>query len=213
MTPCLSTSSMPMWHSNRQTRLHPLSSRSSVGLYPRYHALCDVIKRALDTIVFSSILEPTGLSREDVKRPDCVTIFQFSSGKCLVWDSTYKRWHPTIPARLLLTPKGGILLYIWSFRTFMKSNLWPLRPLVSMGQTFRFLNKVGRIAAECRHEPRERRCIMQRLSIRGNATGILSASPNSNFRQDMNSCIVALQSIMFLLPKYPSKTICPLYLL
>ena len=98
-------------------------------------------------------------------------------------------------------------------RTFMKSNLWPLRPLVSMDQIFRFLNKVGRIAAECRHEPRERRWIMQRLSIRGNATGILSASSNSNFRQDMNSCIVALESIMFLLPKYPSKTICPLYLL
>ena len=57
--------------------------------------------------------------------------------------------------------------------------------------TLRFLNKVGRIDAERRHESRERRWLMERLSIaklRGNTTVILSASPNSHGRQDMNSC-------------------------
>ena len=66
--------------------LYPLSCRRSDGRCIRHHGLNDVIKRALDTAGFPSILEPTCLSREDGKRPDGVTLFHFSSGKCLVWD-------------------------------------------------------------------------------------------------------------------------------
>ena len=67
--------------------------------------------------------------------------------------------------------------------------------------TLRFLDKVGGIAAERRQEPREQRWLMERLSIaifRCNATAILSASPNSHCRRDMNSylaldvCIIVL---------------------
>ena len=68
--------------------LHPLCCRRSVGCCPRHHALSDVIKRTLDTDGFPSILEPTGLSREDCKRLDGVTLFPFSDGHCLARDSS-----------------------------------------------------------------------------------------------------------------------------
>ena len=58
--------------------------------------------------------------------------------------------------------------------------------------TLRFLNKVGHIAAECRDEPRERRWLMERVSIamlRGNATAILSALLSSHCRYDMKRVI------------------------
>ncbi|XP_029654080.1 uncharacterized protein LOC115227355 [Octopus sinensis] len=71
-----------------QFGLHPLSCRESAGRFPRHSALNDVIRRALDSIGFPSVLEPPGLDRGDGKRPDGMTIFPFLEGKPLVWDST-----------------------------------------------------------------------------------------------------------------------------
>ena len=34
------------------------------------------------------MLEPTGLSRVNNKRPDGITLYPFSNGKCLAWDAT-----------------------------------------------------------------------------------------------------------------------------
>ena len=68
--------------------LHPLSCRCSVGRCPRQRALNDVIKRALNTAGFPSILQPTSLLPKEDKRPDKVTLFPFSGGKCLVRHAT-----------------------------------------------------------------------------------------------------------------------------
>ena len=68
--------------------LHPLSCRLSAGRIPRHCALNDIIRRALNTAGFHSILEPVGLDRGDGKRPDGLTVFPFQSGKSLVWDAT-----------------------------------------------------------------------------------------------------------------------------
>ena len=37
---------------------------------------------------FNAVLEPVGLDRGDGKRPDGMTVFPFSMGKCLIWDCT-----------------------------------------------------------------------------------------------------------------------------
>ena len=37
---------------------------------------------------YNEVLEPVGLDRGDGKRPDGITVFPFSRGKCLNWDST-----------------------------------------------------------------------------------------------------------------------------
>ena len=68
--------------------LHTLSCKYSAGRFPRHSAINDVIKRALSGCGIPSLLEPVGINRGDGKRPDGVTLFPFSRGKCLVWDAT-----------------------------------------------------------------------------------------------------------------------------
>ena len=68
--------------------LHPLSCRFSAGRLPRHSALNDIIKRALSSAGLNAVLEPVGLDRGDDKRPDGMTVFPFSMGKCLIWDCT-----------------------------------------------------------------------------------------------------------------------------
>ena len=68
--------------------LHTLSCRFSAGRLPRHSALNDIIKRAFSSPSFNAVLEPVGLDRGDGKRPDGMTVFPFSRGKCLIWDCT-----------------------------------------------------------------------------------------------------------------------------
>ena len=68
--------------------LHPLFFRFSSGRLPQHSALNDIIKRALSSAGFNAVLEPVGLDRGDGKRPDGMTVFPFSRGKCLIWDCT-----------------------------------------------------------------------------------------------------------------------------
>ena len=68
--------------------LHPLTSSRSVSHCPCLRAFNGIVKRAFDTAVFQSILEPAGLSLEDGTRSNGVTRFPLSGGKCLVWDAT-----------------------------------------------------------------------------------------------------------------------------
>ena len=50
--------------------------------------LNDVVKRALTAAGVPAWLEPVGLDRGDGRRPDGMTVFPYSEGKCLVWDAT-----------------------------------------------------------------------------------------------------------------------------
>ena len=66
--------------------IHGLSCIRSAGRQSRHVAINDVVKRALSSAQIPSMLEPTGLSRSDGKRPDGVTIAPWKSGCMLVWD-------------------------------------------------------------------------------------------------------------------------------
>ena len=48
----------------------------------------DVVKRSLQKPGLPSVMEPPGLDRGDGLRPDGITVFPFSGGRCLVWDYT-----------------------------------------------------------------------------------------------------------------------------
>ena len=54
----------------------------------RHATVNDIVHRALQAAGVPSQLEPSGLSRDDGKRPDRATIIPFSKGKWLVWDVT-----------------------------------------------------------------------------------------------------------------------------
>uniref|UniRef100_A0A8D8T3R7 Uncharacterized protein n=2 Tax=Cacopsylla melanoneura TaxID=428564 RepID=A0A8D8T3R7_9HEMI len=68
--------------------LHPLCCQKSSGRFFRHSEVNNIIKRALATIDVPSILEPTGMAREDGKRPDGATIIPWSCGQVLIWDFT-----------------------------------------------------------------------------------------------------------------------------
>ena len=68
--------------------LHGLSCRYSAGHLPRHSNLNDVVKRALATAGVPSWLEPLGLDRGDGRLSDGLTVFPFSEGRSLCWDST-----------------------------------------------------------------------------------------------------------------------------
>ena len=71
-----------------QLGTHGLSCMVSAGRLSRHFQANDVIKRALASANVPSILEPPGLSRQDGRRPDGLTLIPWSQGRCLVWDFT-----------------------------------------------------------------------------------------------------------------------------
>lgn len=67
---------------------HGLSCARSAGRIARHHNLNDVIRRALVTAGVPAVLEPSGLARDDGKRPDGMTLVPWKVGRALVWDAT-----------------------------------------------------------------------------------------------------------------------------
>ena len=67
---------------------HALTCRFSAGRLPRHTAMNDVVRRALLSAGVPAQLEPYGIDRGDGKRPDGMTVFPFSHGRCMVWDAT-----------------------------------------------------------------------------------------------------------------------------
>lgn len=68
--------------------LHPLSCSRSAGRFHRHSEINDILKRTLSSVNIPAILEPTGLSSNDGKRPDGVTLIPWANGKSLKWNAT-----------------------------------------------------------------------------------------------------------------------------
>ena len=67
---------------------YPLLCRFSAGRIPRNSALSNVVRRGLSAAGIPSMLKPSGLDRGDGKRPDGITVYHYSCGRCLIWDAT-----------------------------------------------------------------------------------------------------------------------------
>ena len=67
---------------------HGLSCKLSSARINRHSALNDIVHRSLIRATVPAVKEPTGLLRNDGKRPDGVTQIPWSFGKCLTWDVT-----------------------------------------------------------------------------------------------------------------------------
>ena len=67
---------------------HPLSCCFSSGRIFHHSALSDVVRRRHSAAGIPSMLEPSGLDRSDGKRPDGITVYPYSRGRCLIWDAT-----------------------------------------------------------------------------------------------------------------------------
>ena len=172
--------------------LHPLSCIRSAGRFPRHHAINDIIKRALDTAGFFSILEPAGLDQGDSKRPDGMrpdgmTIFPYSAGRPLVWDATCSdtfapgflaksaadAGHAARAAEERKCEKYASLSARFTFTPVAVETTGVFGP-----RSLAFLERLGRQASKRTGDSRESAWLFQRISIavvRGNVLCLLVA--------------------------------------
>jgi len=62
--------------------------KKAPGRIARHQVSNDIIWRTLSSAGIPAIKEPSGLSRQDGKRPDRLTLIPWQGGKPLVWDVT-----------------------------------------------------------------------------------------------------------------------------
>ena len=168
--------------------LHALSCQLSAGRLPRHAALNDTVKRALLSAGMPSILEPAGLDRGDGRRPDGMTTFPFSSGRCLIWDSTCVDTYADYVIHKSATQAGSAAQAAENRKQRRYAELgrrFQFQPIAvetsgSLGQsTLPFLKELGRRIARETGDTREVEYIFQRVSlavVRGNATSLLMGS-------------------------------------
>lgn len=172
--------------------LHGLSCRYSAGRIPRHTALNDIIKRSLMGAGVPAVLEPVGIDRGDGKRPDGITVFPFSGGKSLCWDSTcVDSFAETNLIRSAMEPGSAA----------SRAEDTKRRKYSELGARFRFepiavettgvfgkttasvVTEIGRRITGATGEPRETLWLEQRIGLaiqRGNAFSILSAAVESH---------------------------------
>ena len=68
--------------------LHAMVCKKAPGKHGRHHVLNDIIWHAFDRASIPAVKEPSGLCRNDGKRPDGLTLIHWQRGKPLVWDAT-----------------------------------------------------------------------------------------------------------------------------
>ena len=81
------SSSMQMWNDGGHIRYSPFVVPLQRRAHSRHSALNDVVRRGLSAAGIPSMLEPSGLDRGDGKRPDGITVYPYSCGRCLIWNA------------------------------------------------------------------------------------------------------------------------------
>jgi hypothetical protein len=171
---------------------HGLSCRMLAGTIPRHTELNAILKRALASAHVNSILEPAGMSRDDGKAPDGMTLVPWSRGKCLVWDATCA--DTTCKSYVQATSRAAgaaaerrEILKRSKYR-FLENNYifcpFAVETLGTFGvEALNLVKDLGKRIREVTGEPRSRLFLTQRISIaiqRGNAIGILASLPQSS---------------------------------
>jgi len=167
--------------------LHGLSCKYSAGRHPRHTAINDVVKRALQSAGIPSILEPVGVDRGDGKRPDGITIFPFSNGKCLCWDATCTDTYAEtyLNGSAVLARSAACGAEVRKRRKYaMLAARFRFEPVAvetagCYGEsTGKFIMEIGRRITEATDDLRETYWLEQRIGLavqRGNAYSILSS--------------------------------------
>ena len=167
--------------------LHGLSCRLNAGRFARHSELNLVIKRALYKANVPCLLEPPGLSRDDGKRPDGVTLCPLTMGRSLVWDvtdafapgmlnqSAIEAGSAAHQAERRKLSKYAVLAVNYIIQPLAFETSGGYGPL-----TTSFLSTLSKKLAEGAGDSREGLWFRQRLSlaiVRGNAASVLACSP------------------------------------
>ena len=164
--------------------LHGLSCVRSQGRHSRHNELNDIIHRSLSTAGIPSQKEPRGLSRQDGKRPDGVTMLPWNSGRPLVWDATCS--DTFAPSHLSLASRkcGAVadqaeVIKASEYRHLDTTHTFAPVSVETIGafgqETLYFLKEVGCRLRTLSGEAQSHQYLIQRLSIaiqQGNALSI-----------------------------------------
>ena len=159
-----------------------------VPLQRRAHsALSDVVRRGLSAAGIPFMLEPTGLYRGDGKRPDGITVYFYSRGRCLIWDATCVNTFASSNLIRAALAAGSvadaaevrkIAKYAELGRRFIFQPV-AVETSGAMGKsTIQFFKDLGRRLAVRLQDQRESNFLFQRVSLailRGNAFSILQS--------------------------------------
>jgi hypothetical protein len=169
--------------------LHGLACRKNSGRQQRHNMLNDIIWRSLRRANIPSHKEPLGLTREDGKRPDGVTLIPWSSGRCLTWDVTVS---DTFAASHLPASSTGAgeaanraaVAKRAKYATITRTHAFVAVALESSGawssEGLDFVLELGRRLKDATHDKLETSYLLQRLSValqRGNAICFSSTLP------------------------------------
>ena len=158
---------------------------------PRHKQANDILKRALSAAQVSTALEPRGLTGEDGKQPDGLTLFPWSQGRCLVWD--YTCTDTLAQSNLALSSKEAgkaaedsendklykyrVLASTYIVQPVATETLGPWGP-----QSLKFIKEIGKRIADNTGEKRSTCYLFQSLSMaaqRGNVTSFRGSVPNT----------------------------------
>ena len=153
---------------------HDLSCKWGAGRFIRHHQLNDIIHRALTRASTPSVLEPSGLSRTDGKRPDGLTLIPWQRGKRLTWDVTVTDTFADSYLHLTSAKAGGAAenaatrkedkyVDLQQTHTFIPLAFETLGPINVKG--VEFLQEGGHRLAAISDDNRQTSFLFQRISI------------------------------------------------
>ena len=179
---------------------HSLSCKRSSGRSSRHLNLNDIVWRALARADIPSVKEPSGLSRDDGKRPDGLTQIPWSQGKCMIWDVTVvdtmaKSYINSTAlsagaaseiAAVRKTDKYSLLSECYTFIPIAVETFGPINQ-----EAMKFLSQLGGLISSATGDSRELSFLLQRISMtiqrynavcfRGTFTPASSCSTTSDF--------------------------------
>ena len=165
--------------------LHGLSCASSAGWIPRHDHVNKIFSHAFSTAGHPNIIQPPGISRDDGKKPDGMTLTPWSHGKSLLWDVTIR--DTLAPSYIHESSKhsGSVAdnaerakhnHYLKLKENYLFTPI-AFETLGSMGpETKEFIKKLGNMMKRSTGEAKSKDYLLQRISIaiqRGNAACIL----------------------------------------
>ncbi len=153
---------------------HALSCKKHAGRVQRHAWLNDLIHRALIRAEIPAVKEPQGLSRDDGKRPDGLTLVPWQSGRSATWDVTVVHTLAASYVSQSAVQAGSVATAASERKTAKYNNLssshifFPvavetLGPLADDAHCF--LTEIGRRATLCTADPRETAFLYQRISV------------------------------------------------
>ena len=173
------------------TGRHGLCCKKAEGRHSRHSQVNDLIKRALASAQIPSIREPPGLSRDDGKRPDGLTLLPWSEGRSLIWD--YPCSDTLAPSHISATSEEAgksaeqaERKKITHYEQLASSGyiVMPVatETLGSWGQSsLKFIKQIGSRITDTTGEPRSTSYLLQAISMaiqRGNAASIIATVNN-----------------------------------